>query len=143
MMEALGQLAKDGSLLAPTHKHIGISQFTPIFCSFTIFNFHISTKCSFSLQSSCRRFLRLQRGFGEKSSGIPAGKVHLQGWTNLESSESESNSPGGTVIEWVKVFARVKGKELLLNLFFSYKSINCHSEASSSFFQESYTQCIF
>ena len=23
MMEALGQLAKDGSLLAPTHKHIG------------------------------------------------------------------------------------------------------------------------
>ena len=25
MMAALGQLAKDGSLLAPTHKHIGIS----------------------------------------------------------------------------------------------------------------------
>ena len=109
MMAALGQLAKDGSLLAPTHKHIGISQFTPIFCSFTIFNFHISTECSFSLQSSCRRFLRLQRGFGEKSSGIPAGKVHLQGWTNLESSESESNYPGGPVIKWVTVFGRVKG----------------------------------
>ena len=25
MMEALGQLAKDGSLLAPAHKHIGKS----------------------------------------------------------------------------------------------------------------------
>ena len=25
MMEALGQLAKDGSLLAPAHKHIGTS----------------------------------------------------------------------------------------------------------------------
>ena len=24
MMEALGQLAKDGALLAPTHKHIGL-----------------------------------------------------------------------------------------------------------------------
>ena len=24
MMEALGQLAKDGTLLAPTHKHIGL-----------------------------------------------------------------------------------------------------------------------
>ena len=30
MMEALGQLAKDGSLLAPTHKHIGS---LPCFCS--------------------------------------------------------------------------------------------------------------
>jgi len=27
MMEALGQLAKDGSLLAPTHKHIGFSDY--------------------------------------------------------------------------------------------------------------------
>jgi len=27
MMEALGQLAKDGSLLAPTHQHIGFSDY--------------------------------------------------------------------------------------------------------------------
>ena len=40
MMAALGQLAKDGSLLAPTHKHIGISQFNPYFLF--IHNFQLS-----------------------------------------------------------------------------------------------------
>ena len=113
MMEALGQLAKDGSLLAPTHKHIGASQITPYIHTLHIIarysTVHISTICSSSPQSSCHRFLRLQRSFGEKSSWIPASKVYLQGWPNLKSSELESNYPGGPVIEWVNVFGRVKG----------------------------------
>ena len=64
MMEALGQLAKDGSLLAPTHKHIGASQLTSfLVISYIHIIMHIdvlsSTGCYFDYKSSCDRFFGL------------------------------------------------------------------------------------
>ena len=96
MMEALGQLAKDGSLLAPTHKHIG-GQWTHT--QFTSLSGHVmhcimlrtidvssSTECSFD-SKACRRFFRVQRSFGEKSGRILASKVYIQGLINFTSAK--------------------------------------------------------
>ena len=90
MMAALGQLAKDGSLLAPTHKHIGISQFTPIFCSyptyihiiaqFLIFNFIFQLNAIFHCKALVVDFSDYKEALGKSLAGfLPAKYIFKVG----------------------------------------------------------------
>ena len=67
MMEALGQLAKDGNLLAPTHKHIGVNLRLPhfLFMSYikythngTFFNYSYFNFCHCKVSPTTKKLWR-------------------------------------------------------------------------------------